>query len=66
MRGGDAKTEALFSCVSCEARVPLDHPLRPIGKIVDDVLGALSAEFETLYAKFGRLSYGGVNHRGWD
>jgi len=36
--------------------VPLDHPLRPIGKIVDAALGALSAEFEKLYATFGRPS----------
>ena len=56
MRGGDARTETLFSYVSCEARVPLDHPLRPIRKIVDAALGALTAEFEKLYAKFGRPS----------
>jgi transposase len=56
MRGGDAKTEALFSYVSCERRVPLDHPLRPIRKIVDEALAALSPEFEKLYAKLGRAS----------
>src|SRR6202040_3313563 len=56
MRGGDAKTEALFSYVSCERRVPLDHPLRPIRKIVDQGLAALSPEFERLYAKLGRPS----------
>lgn len=56
MRGGDAKTEALFSYVSCERRVPLDHPLRPIRKIVDEALVALSPEFEKLYAKLGRAS----------
>jgi transposase len=56
MRGGDAKTEALFSYVSCEARVPLDHPLRPIRKIVNQALEALSPEFEKLYARFGRPS----------
>jgi hypothetical protein len=39
MRGGDVKSEALFSYVSCEARVPPDHPLRPIRKIVDETLG---------------------------
>jgi transposase len=50
------RTEGLFSYVSCEARVPSDHPLRPIGKIVEAALGALSAEFEKLYAKFGRPS----------
>ena len=56
MRGGDVRSEALFSYVSCEARVPLDHPLRPIRKIVDEALAALSAEFEKLYAKLGRPS----------
>jgi transposase len=56
MRGGDAKTEALFSYVSCERRVPVDHPLRPIRKIVDDALRALSPEFEKLYARDGRPS----------
>jgi multidrug efflux pump len=55
-RGGDAKAEALFSYVSCEARVPLDHPLRPIRKIVNQALEALSPEFEKLYARFGRPS----------
>src|SRR6266498_2396392 len=56
MRGGDVRSEALFSYLSCEARVPLDHPLRPIQKIVDEALGALTGEFEKLYAKFGRPS----------
>jgi len=56
MRGGDARREALFSYVSCEARVPVDHPLRAIRKIVDEALAALSLEFERLYAKSGRPS----------
>lgn len=30
MRGGDEQTGALFSYVSCEARVPADHPLQLI------------------------------------
>jgi transposase len=56
MRGWDVRSEALFSYVSCEARVPKDHPLRPIRRIVDEALEALSAEFERLYAKLGRPS----------
>jgi transposase len=56
MRGGDVRSEALFSYLSCEARVPPDHPLRPVRKIVDQALRALSAEFEKLYAKSGRPS----------
>src|SRR6516164_4530655 len=56
MRGWDAKSDTLFSYVSCEARVPKDHPLRPIRHIVDEALTALSPDFERLYAKFGRPS----------
>jgi transposase len=56
MRGGDARTEALFSYVSCEARVPMDHPLRAIRRIVNAALTALSPEFEKLYAQSGRPS----------
>jgi transposase len=56
MRGWDARSDALFSYVSCEARVPKDHPLRPIRRIVDEALAALSLEFEKLYARFGRPS----------
>src|SRR5258708_13794901 len=56
MRGGGVRSEGLFSYLNCEARVPLDHPLRPIQKIVDEAVGALTGEFEKLYAKFGRPS----------
>jgi transposase len=56
MRGGDVRTEGLFSYVSCEARVPADHPLRAIRAIVDEGLEVLSAEFETLYSRIGRPS----------
>ncbi len=56
MRGGDARTESLFSYVSCEARVPAGHPLRPIRAIVDAALAALSPEFGRLYSRSGRPS----------
>ena len=56
MRGTDEQSAGLFSCVSCEARVPGDHPLRPIRMIVDEALEVLSPEFEGLYAKLGRPS----------
>jgi len=36
MRGSDDRSEGLFSYVSCEERVPGDHPLRPIRAIVDE------------------------------
>lgn len=56
MRGGDIRSEGLFSYVSCEARVPEDRPLRPIRAIVDEALEVLSPEFETLYSRIGRPS----------
>jgi transposase len=56
MRGGDVRTDGLFSYVSCEARVPQDHPLRPIRAIVDEALEVLSAAFAQLYAPIGRPS----------
>ena len=33
MRGGDARTEGLFCYVSCEQRVPQDHPLTHEGRL---------------------------------
>ena len=56
MRGWDARSDVLFSYVNCEERVPKDHPLRVILRIVDAALAALSPRFEGLYAKFGRPS----------
>jgi transposase len=56
MRGGDVRTEALFSYLSCEARVPKDHPLRPIRTLVDQALGVLSPVFDQLYSQIGRPS----------
>ena len=56
MRGGDVRSDGLFSYVSCEARVPNDHPLRPIRAIVDEALEVLSPEFAKLYAPIGRPS----------
>jgi transposase len=56
MRGSDQRTDSLFSYVSCEARVPENHPLRAIRAIVDEALEVMSPEFEGLYAKVGRPS----------
>jgi transposase len=56
MRGSDEKSAGLFSYVSCEARVPADHPLRPIRAIVDEALEVLSPDFEALYSRVGRPS----------
>ena len=56
MRGPDERSDFLFSYLSPEQRVPADHPLRPIRRIVDAALARLTAEFEALYTDFGRPS----------
>jgi hypothetical protein len=37
MRGDDNQQEGIFSYISPEKRVPAEHPLRPIRKIVDEI-----------------------------
>ena len=56
MRGDDRREGAMFSYVSPEARVPKDHPLRPLRRMVDTVLTELSPEFDALYSSVGRPS----------
>ena len=50
MRGETNRQAALFSYVSLEARVPEDHPLRAIKRLVGGVLGELSDVLDGLYA----------------
>ena len=50
------RTESLFSHLSCEARVPQHHPLRPIRTIVNQALTVLSPAFDQLYSDIGRPS----------
>ena len=38
MRGDDNQQEGMFSYISPEKRVPTEHPLRPIRKMVDEIL----------------------------
>ena len=56
MRGSDIRTGELFSYVDLEERVPKNHPLRLIRRIVNEVLAALDREFAELYAAEGRPS----------
>jgi len=56
MRGDDQQQFNVFSYVAPEDRVPADHPLRAIRKLVDEVLRAMSREFDPLYAETGRAS----------
>jgi transposase len=56
MRGGDARSGALFSYVDLEARVGKTHPLRAIRQLVNEALAALEKEFSALYSSTGRPS----------
>jgi len=56
MRGKDTQQSAMFSYVSPERRVPADHPLRPIRKMVDVALNGLSRSFGRMYPDWGRPS----------
>jgi len=46
----------MFSDSSPDARVPEGHPLRPIKRHADAVLGTMNAEFDRIYAEIGRPS----------
>ncbi len=46
----------MWSYLSPEQRVPKDHPLRPIRKLVDQALQELSPRFALLYSHTGRPS----------
>ena len=56
MRGNDVQQQAMFSYLSPEARVPQDHPLRPIRHMVNQALAELSGEFQAMYSRQGRPS----------
>src|ERR1700756_3544643 len=56
MRGDDNLQEGMYSYISPEKRVPADHPLRPIRKMVDEILKEMSPKFAKLYSDVGRPS----------
>src|SRR6266853_4543384 len=57
MRGDDQQQQSgMFSYVALEDRIPADHPLRGVRRLVDVVLAGMSKDFEGLYSKVGRPS----------
>ena len=56
MRGTDQENGPLFSYVSMEDRIPKDHPLRPIRKMVNRVLVEMYGDFSQVYSSLGRPS----------
>src|SRR5271155_2797243 len=56
MRGDDKQQDGIFSYRRAEERVPQDHPLRAMRRMVDEALRGLSPRFAKMYAKRGRPS----------
>ena len=56
MRGADNQQQMMFSYISPEARVPKNHPLRPILDMTNKALKELSPLFKEMYSKVGRPS----------
>lgn len=56
MRGKRERQVTMLTFIDLEERVPRDHPLRTIRRLADEALGALSAEFDRMYAEVGRPS----------
>src|ERR1700730_4423597 len=56
MRGEVEEPEAIFSYITPAQRVPQDHPLRAVRRVVDAALERMSPSFQKLYAQTGRPS----------
>ncbi|GAB4561401.1 MAG: hypothetical protein Tsb0020_08870 [Haliangiales bacterium] len=56
VRGRDKKQHEMFSVLSPEKRVPVNHPLRLIKAIVESVLTGMDGKFDTMYSVMGRAS----------
>ena len=56
MRGSDGMQETLFTVAKLNDFVPSDHPLRPIGTLVNEALAKLNGLFNRIYADGGRAS----------
>jgi transposase len=56
MRGSDVQQLGIFSYVSVEERVPVDHPIRKFRVLVDVILKELDPVFAARYAVDGRPS----------
>jgi transposase len=56
MRGDDKQQGGIFSYRTAEERVPGNHRLRVMRRMVDEALRGLSPRFTRMYAKGGRPS----------
>ncbi len=56
MRGADQKQGFMYSYVTMERRIRVDHPVRKIRALVDGALERMDAALESMYASKGRPS----------
>jgi transposase len=56
MRGDALHQGSMYSYISLEERIPQDHRLRSIRKMVNQALEQLSSEFDPMYSQRGRPS----------
>lgn len=56
MRGEISPQEAMFSYRTLESRIPTDHPIRKVRKVVDQALKELAPTFDQMYSSVGRPS----------
>jgi hypothetical protein len=56
MRGDDRAHGTMFATVVLQDRVPADHPLRAIRRLVDPILRDLSPQFDARYSATARRS----------
>ena len=56
MRGAESGQQVLFSYVAIEARIPADHPLRAMRRLLEPVLAEMGPRFAGMYADGGRPS----------
>jgi transposase len=56
VRGRDDKQTSMVVLLSPESRVPQDHPIRRVKRLVDEALRALTKTFDRMYSRIGRPS----------
>jgi transposase len=56
MPGPDIQQAALFSYLTLERRIPADHPLRSIRRLIDRALVRINGELDKLYSGTKRES----------
>jgi transposase len=56
VRGAKKTQQSMLSLRTPEQRVPVNHPLRTVQKLVDEALENLSGKLDEMYSAIGRPS----------